>query len=111
MQKFKNSQATIYVKTIGEYAFANTTIESIEIPEGVLVEIPFRCFLNCTLLKEVKLPSTLKVISECAFDNTALDKIEIPDNFPDNLLQEIREVCPNIITTPTPSTTTEASAF
>ena len=66
------------VKSIGEYAFSETAIESIDIPEGV-VEIGRAAFLKADKLKRVQLPTTLKSIGEFAFSETAIESIDIPE--------------------------------
>ncbi len=66
------------VKSIGEFAFSETAIESIVIPEGV-VELGKFTFLKASKLKRVQLPTTLKSIGEGAFIETAIESIDIPE--------------------------------
>lgn len=61
-------------------AKVNKTLESVVIPEGVLV-ISQGTFKNCENLKSVKLPSSLITISIEAFANTVnLKSIDLPTN-------------------------------
>lgn len=88
------------LKTIKEYAFTGSGIKSIVIPESVTsierdaflycedlekVEIKGKIktlkgytFENCTKLKTVTLPDTLKKIESNAFGNCSMEKITIP---------------------------------
>lgn len=65
------------VCVIGEAALKSADIESVTIPEGV-VEIRNRAFMDCTSLREVKLPSSLRKIGAFAFSGTRMDTIELP---------------------------------
>jgi len=59
--------------------FSNTKLESITIPEGT-TEISSTVFKNCSLLKTVILPSTIKKIGfESFFKCTSLTNVTIPD--------------------------------
>jgi len=64
------------VRVIGEAALKGADIESVDI-RGV-VEIRNRAFMDCTSLREVKLPSSLRKIGEFAFSGTRMDTIELP---------------------------------
>ena len=55
------------VYTVNMYCFAGSDIETIHFEEGV-VDIGEGCFLNCTSLKEVYLPSTIMRINESVFE-------------------------------------------
>lgn len=57
------------VKTIGEFSFSRSGLESIYIPEGVET-IKKGAFYHCDNLKEVVIPSTVTVIEKNAFDKT-----------------------------------------
>ena len=64
---------------IGSYAFYNTAIQEVTIPEGISV-LKSYSFGNCKQLKKVVLPSKLKNIGEGAFaDCTMLPEISIPE--------------------------------
>ena len=56
------------LKTIGMYAFADcSSLESIDLSNSSITEIPENAFSNCTSLKTVKLPSTVTKIADDAF--------------------------------------------
>lgn len=65
------------VRVIGERALAGGRITSVVISEGV-VEIRNRAFMDCTELRKVKLPSSLRKIGDFAFSSTHVDTIELP---------------------------------
>ena len=73
-KKAEEEQAKKYVKTEeDEYA------TSIDIPEGVTI-ISDWCFLGCSSMESITLPSTIKQIGENAFMNcSALTSIDIPE--------------------------------
>ena len=65
---------------IGEKAFENTSIESVDIPNNVTY-IWNGAFKGCISLNTIKLPSQLKHIGSSCFQGcTALNEILIPDN-------------------------------
>lgn len=64
------------VRVIGERALQGSDIESVDI-RGV-VEIRARAFMDCTALRRVKLPATLRKIGDFAFSSTRVDTIELP---------------------------------
>ena len=58
------------LKTIGMYAFADcSSLESIDLSNSSITEIPENAFSNCTSLKTVKLPPTVTKIADDAFAN------------------------------------------
>jgi len=66
------------VKTVGAYAFAETGLESIALPDSVSA-IGKAAFYNCTALKSAILPSSLAEISSVCFDGcTALETVALP---------------------------------
>ena len=61
------------------YAFSNTELQTIDIPDGV-TNIGEHCFHFCKSLTHVKLPSQLKVIGDGAFYmSPRITQIVIPD--------------------------------
>lgn len=62
---------------IGNYAFRNTTITSIDMPEGLLT-IGNQAFANCTSLTSVKIPSTVTSIGTTCFLNCGFTTITLP---------------------------------
>lgn len=66
------------LKTIGMYAFADCSLlESIDLSNSSITEIPENAFSNCTSLKTVKLPSTVTKIADDAFaDCKKLEEIQ-----------------------------------
>ena len=90
------------LKTIGEYAFAYTSVKNITLPEGLetisngafcdcddlvsvvipegVTDIGEYAFYYCSSLKSVKLPSTIKNINDVAFSSCyELEQVTIPD--------------------------------
>ena len=67
-----------FIEEIGENAFCNTGIKSINIPNGVKL-IEKGVFSNCRDLVSVILPNSVKEIKENAFSNTGIKSINIPD--------------------------------
>ena len=56
------------------------TIESVEIPEGILYVGDY-AFYGCTALKSVEIPATLETIGKGAFEGcVALDELDFADN-------------------------------
>lgn len=66
------------LKTIGMYTFADcSSLESIDLSNSSITEIPENAFSNCTSLKTVKLPSTVTKIADDAFaDCKKLEEIQ-----------------------------------
>lgn len=75
----------IPVTEIGAWAFAQTEVVSVTIPEGV-TSIGYSAFFECSQLTEISLPDSLLVIEEWAFAKTALGEVMIPDG-----IEQIRE--------------------
>ncbi|MCR5508965.1 MAG: leucine-rich repeat domain-containing protein [Lachnospiraceae bacterium] len=57
------------LKSIGDFAFARSGLESIDIPEGT-EEIGYAAFYNCGSLNDVNIPSSVRSIELGAFDGT-----------------------------------------
>lgn len=68
------------VTKIGEYAFFNSKLSGIEIPNNT-TSIEKYAFANCTSLTSVTLPDSVTIIGTNAFDEcTSLTSITIPDS-------------------------------
>lgn len=92
---------TFYVKEVGNYAFRNSTIESVIIPSSVthignnafencnqlskvtfnegLGSISDNAFASCTKLEELTIPGSVKYIRSGAFCNTGIKKLILLD--------------------------------
>ena len=73
------------VKTIGEEAFWNTALKSIDLPEGVtgLLSGAF----GCTQLTEIKIPANMENIYYSVFDSCSkLKKVEFSSDIPPSLI-------------------------
>lgn len=57
------------IHSIGDFAFARSTLSSIVIPEGV-TDIGYAAFYHCNNLTDVSIPSSVVNIEGNAFDNT-----------------------------------------
>ncbi len=67
------------IETIDSYAFYNTGLKSIVLPES-LVTIGERAFSNCKSLEQINLPESLTTLSQDAFSGCkSLKEISIPD--------------------------------
>ncbi len=76
LSSVKLSAALTY---IGTGAFQNTSIEEIDIPEGVKV-LPWYLFTYCPKLKRVRLPESLECIDGYAFAQCgSLEELVLPD--------------------------------
>ena len=58
-----------YIRDIGDFAFARSSVSSVTIPEGV-THIGYGAFYHCDDLSQVSIPSTVTDIDGYAFDNT-----------------------------------------
>lgn len=68
------------VTSLGDFAFLNSNISSITIPEGIRT-IGKGCFEQCPNLTEINLPDTLESIGDTAFRYcTALKSFNMPDS-------------------------------
>lgn len=70
---------TYNVTEIANYAFAGTSITSVEIPSSVL-GVGIGAFKDCASLTSVTLAEGLVRISEKAFENSAIEALAIPDS-------------------------------
>jgi len=71
----------ILVTKIHENAFRDcSSLTTVDMSDSVIETIDISAFCNCTSLKEVRLPKTLKTIDEFAFGNTAIESIVIPES-------------------------------
>lgn len=67
------------LKSIHYEAFAFSQLQSVDLSETKITEIPDECFRFCMYLKEVKLPRSLESIESSAFEKTySLLKITVP---------------------------------
>ena len=66
------------VTSIGNFAFYDTELTTVEIPEGV-ISIGDFAFNGCGDLMSVSLPSSLKSIGKAAFFSSGLQYVEIPE--------------------------------
>lgn len=64
------------IKKIGGYAFFRTKLSHVKFPEG-LESIGDYAFCECSELRNVELPSTLKYIGDCALSNNYLDTVKV----------------------------------
>ena len=68
------------LKAVYRKAFYNTSLTSVELPEGV-TELKTWAFAECTLLSSVTLPESMKNIDESAFNGcAAIESLIIPAN-------------------------------
>lgn len=68
------------IKKIGSFAFAVTSITSLDIPEGI-TQIEVGAFSDCEYLESITLPNTLQNLGEATFYNCPeLKNIVVPDN-------------------------------
>lgn len=66
--------------SLGSYAFCNTAVTKVSIPEGI-TELPSYVFSNCQNLAEVSLPSTVTKIGTTAFGQCKnLAAISLPES-------------------------------
>jgi hypothetical protein len=66
--------------TLDGGAFAeNDQIEHVVLPEG-LEEIPAYAFSECSQLRSVEIPSSVRVIVDGAFENSGLHNVSLPNN-------------------------------
>ncbi len=57
------------IRRIGEFAYARSSLQSVQIPEGV-EEIDYAAFYHCNNLTDVVIPNSVKEIGVSAFDKT-----------------------------------------
>lgn len=67
------------IKTIGEYAFTESSVKNVTIPDGVKT-IPDRCFYGCTNLTSIALPASVTKIGWQAFLGSGLTSFEMPNS-------------------------------
>lgn len=94
-----------YLKEIGDYAFAGTSIKEINIPNSV-TSIGKKAFLNCWNISEIVIPNSVKVIGDSAFwQCNSLTHVTLP-----NSLKEISsgmfEMCQHLTNIEIPKTLT-----
>lgn len=68
--KIKKVQINSYLKNIGDYAFYECkALESVVIQDSKLTEIGIAAFKNCTNLKSINIPQTVRLIGTMGFAN------------------------------------------
>ena len=68
------------IKSLGKYAFWETNLAKINLPEG-LETIGDGCFYQCRQLKSISIPESVKKIGSWIFDACVnLEKVNIPDS-------------------------------
>ena len=65
------------LRNIDNFAFSETNITTVTIPEGV-ISIGDSCFYRCKSLTSVQLPSTLRSIGDWAFYDKKNNRVTIP---------------------------------
>lgn len=68
------------LKSIDEYAFENTKLNTVDLSNTQITRLPKGCFYNCQQLSDVKLPIALTDIGECAFYKSAIASITFPSS-------------------------------
>ncbi len=66
------------VTEIGDYAFSNSIVAEIKLPDGVQTIGKF-AFDSCTV-KTINIPSSVKTISKGAFSNSGIESIVVPES-------------------------------
>ena len=74
------------VNEIDENAFSNTFLESINLSNTTINKLSNALFSNCSNLKNIELPATLKTIEPYALSELSLDSLCLPRNV--NEIQE-----------------------
>ena len=80
--RFRITEITLpdSLNSIGHSAFSNTSIESIEIPDGI-TDIPVNAFRECDDLISINLPDSITSVGNYAFmECSSLQSINIPDD-------------------------------
>lgn len=67
------------IKSIGEYAFAASNIQSLDMSQMELQTIPNLCCSACNHLSDVKFPKNLESIGRGSFNYTSLLSVNIPE--------------------------------
>ena len=75
--KLTGVQLPAGLRKIGEEAFRESGLRSVELPDDVLT-IPKNAFLNCAELSEVRFPANLQIIQSGAFQGTAVREVTLP---------------------------------
>lgn len=83
LRKYNGSDIDVIIPdnviAIGEYAFKDTKIKSVIMPNSV-TEIRWNAFYSCDILEDIILSNTLKLICSSAFSNAIKLKIHLPDS-------------------------------
>lgn len=122
------------IKEIGNRAFKNTKLISIEIPNNSINKIGTAAFASCESLEKIVLPDGLKVIGESAFVKcSSLKNIDFPDSLEEiqdcafqscDSLKSVRlpknlvlideyafSMCPNLLTVQIPDSVTQIGVY
>ena len=85
-ESYKNYKVTVIgaspssIKQIEDYAFSSChSLTKVNLSEGLEI-LNNSVFFNCSELREIKLPSTLKEIGPRAFSGAALNNVVLPDS-------------------------------
>ena len=68
-EEIKNCTLPDTIREIGQFSFARSTLQSIQLPQG-LTRISYGAFYHCDLLAEVSLPDTVMSVEPKAFEHT-----------------------------------------
>ena len=68
------------LNSIGEYAFENTKLETVDLSNTQITSLPNGSFYNCQQLNDVKLPIALTDIGERAFYHSTIASITFPSS-------------------------------
>lgn len=68
------------LKSIGEYAFENTKLNTVDLSNTQITSLPNGCFFICENLSDVKLPKDLTDIGNNAFISTPIASITFPSS-------------------------------
>ena len=84
------------IKSIGAYAFHDTSIHTLHMQEG-LESIGPGAFHSCHWLNAVTIPGTVKKLSENAFaDCSELESVQVPEHLKDQVEKAFRDVYPEV---------------
>lgn len=91
--------------TYGVFQGCNSLVK-VDLSGAKLTEVPSKCFMQCTKLAEVKLPSTITVIKASAFQSSVITTIVVPEGVT-TLEGSVFASCAALTEVKLPSTLTE----